>query len=95
MANKNGDTIYIVSGNVGSTIKQAIKYFNIPIPLENVYGYRFGYPMQNLQRKIRVIEEALKHIKDKSQVVYFRDEVDDEKASQVLSIKFEQEKISV
>ena len=42
--------IYVVSGNVGSTIKKVIQYFNLNIPLENVYGYRQGYPMENLSR---------------------------------------------
>lgn len=95
IANKNGDTVYIVSGNVGSTIKQTIQHFKIPISLENVYGYRFGYPMQNLQRKFKVIQEALKHIDDKSQVIYIGDEEDDEKACQLLGIKFEQETFSI
>lgn len=31
--------IYVVSGNVGSTIKKVIQYFNLNIPLENVFGY--------------------------------------------------------
>lgn len=43
--------IYIVSGNVGSTIKKVIQYFQLNIPIENVYGYRQGYQMENLARK--------------------------------------------
>lgn len=93
-ANKNGDSIYIVSGNVGSTIKMALQHFNIPISIENVCGYRRGYPMENLQRKIRVIQEALKHVEDISQVIYIGDEQDDEKACKELGIQFQLENFS-
>lgn len=41
--------VYIVSGNVGSTIKKTIRYFNLPISEDNVVGYRQGMPMQNLK----------------------------------------------
>lgn len=54
--------IYVVSGNVGSTIKKVIQYFNLNIPLENVYGYRQGYPMENFARKKKVMQVAIEDI---------------------------------
>lgn len=76
--------IYVVSGNVGSTIKKVIHYFNLNIPLENVYGYRQGYPMENLARKKKVMQVAIDNILQthnisKSDIVYIGDEVDDYK----------------
>ena len=50
--------------------------------------------MKNLPRKIRVIQEALKHIEDYEQVVYIGDEEDDRLACKELGIKFEQERFS-
>lgn len=77
--------IYIASGNVGSTIKKVIQYFNFNIPLENVYGYRQGYPMENLARKKKVMQVALDNILQahnisKSDIIYIGDEADDYKA---------------
>lgn len=92
---RKGNEIYIVSGNVGSTIVKTLEYFNIPIPKERVYGYRFGYPMENLKRKIRVIQEALKTVEDKKKIIYIGDEVDDFRACRELGIKFESEMFSV
>ena len=80
-----GHLIYIVSGNVGSTVKKVIQYFNLNIPLENVYGYRQGYPMENLARKKKVMQVAVDSILQthhilKSDIIYIGDEVDDYKA---------------
>lgn len=85
--------IYVVSGNVGSTIKKVIQYFSLNIPSENVYGYRQGYPMENLARKKRVMQVALDNIVytsniSKSDIIYIGDEVDDYKACQDIGIKF-------
>lgn len=93
-SNNNGDSVYIVSGNVGSTIKKVVTHFNIPVKLENIYGYRFGYPMKSLQRKIRVIQEALKNIENKEEVVYIGDTIEDETACKELGIKFQFENFS-
>lgn len=85
--------IYIVSGNVGSTIKKVIQYFNLNIPLENVYGYRQGYPMENLVRKKKVMQVALDgiiqtHNVSKSDILYIGDEADDYTACQEYGINF-------
>lgn len=88
-ATSNGDVIYIVSGNVGSTIKKTIKYFHLPISEENVVGYRQGMPMHNLQRKIAVIKEAIKKYNlqgRKEEIIYVGDEVDDITASELMGI---------
>ena len=47
--------------------------------------------MKNLPRKIRVIQEALKNIEDKEQVVYIGDEEDDRLACEEVGIRFEPE----
>lgn len=85
---QRGDEVFIVSCNVGSTIKLAVDHFNIPIKKENVFGYRWGYPMENLKRKVRVIQEALKHVEDKNEVVYIGDDEDDAIACQEIGIRF-------
>lgn len=77
--------IYVVSGNVGSTIKKVIQYFHLNIPLENVYGYRQGFPMENLARKKKVMQVAIDNILQahnilKSDIIYIGDEIDDYKA---------------
>jgi len=90
-ANANNIPVYIVSGNVGSTIKKTIKYFKLPIKEENVVGYRQGMPMQNLKRKIAVINEAIKKFKledKKEEITYIGDEEDDKIASEIVGIKF-------
>ena len=84
--------IYVVSGNVGSTIKKVIQYFNLNIPLENVFGYRQGYPMENLARK-KVMQVAIDNILQthnisKSDIIYIGDELDDYEACQDSSIDF-------
>lgn len=85
--------IYIVSGNVGSTVKKVIQYFNLNIPLGNVYGYRQGYPMENLARKKKVMQVALDNILQthnisKSDIIYIGDEVDDYRACQEYGVNF-------
>lgn len=85
--------IYIVSGNVGSTIKKVIQYFHLNIPLENVYGYRQGYPMENLARKKKVMQVALDNILQthnisKSDIIYIGDEADDYRACQEYGVYF-------
>ena len=85
--------IYVVSGNVGSTIKKVIQYFNLNIPLENVYGYRQGYPMENFARKKKVMQVAIEdiikthNVSDKD-IIYIGDEIDDYRACQYAGIKF-------
>lgn len=85
--------IYIVSGNVGSTVKKVIQYFNLNIPLENVYGYRQGYPIENLARKKKVMQVALDNILQthnisKSDIIYIGDEADDYKACLENGVEF-------
>ena len=91
---QKGDSVFIVSGNVGSTIKKAIDHFNIPISKENVFGYKWGYPTDNFKRKIMVITDALNVLKSKENVLYIGDEYNDLKACNELGIKFEFEKFS-
>lgn len=89
--NLDKEEVYIVSGNVGSTIKKAIKYFNLPISEDRVVGYRQGMPMQNLKRKIAVIKEAIKKFKleDKlNEITYIGDEIDDKTACKIVGINF-------
>lgn len=83
--------VYIVSGNVGSTIKKTIKYFKLPISEDNVVGYRQGMPMDNLKRKIAVINEAIKrfNLEDrKEEITYIGDEEDDKTACNQIGINF-------
>lgn len=85
--------IYVVSGNVGSTIKKVIQYFNLNIPLENVYGYRQGYPMENFARKKKVMQVAIEdiiktHNVSEKDIIYIGDEIDDYRACQYAGIKF-------
>lgn len=90
-ANNNNIPIYIISGNVGSTIKKTIKYFNIPIKEENVVGYRQGMPMDNLKRKIAVINQAIKQFKledKKEEITYIGDEQDDKTDCEIININF-------
>lgn len=88
--NKN-NPVYIVSGNVGSTIKKTIKYFNLPISEDKVVGYRQGMPMDNLKRKIAVINEAIRkfNLADrKEEITYIGDEEDDKTACEIIGIKY-------
>lgn len=88
--NKN-NPVYIVSGNVGSTIKKTIKYFNLPISEDKVIGYRQGMPMQNLKRKIAVINEAIRkfNLEDrKEEITYIGDEEDDKTACEIIGINY-------
>lgn len=85
--------IYVVSGNVGSTIKKVIQYLNLNIPLENVHGYRQGYPMENLARKKKVMQVALDciiqtHSVSKSDILYIGDEADDYTVCQEYGVHF-------
>lgn len=85
--------MYVVSGNVGSTIKKVIQYFNLNIPLENVYGYRQGYPMENFARKKKVMQVAIEdiiktHNVSEKDIIYIGDEIDDYRACQYAGIKF-------
>ena len=83
--------VYIVSGNVGSTIKKTIKYFNLPISEDSVIGYRQGMPMQNLKRKIAVINEAIRKFNlenRKEEITYIGDEIDDKTACKIVGINF-------
>jgi len=90
-ANANGIPIYIVSGNVGSTIKQTIYYFKLPLKKENVIGYCRFMPMDNLKRKIAVINKAItKHNLAKEDIIYIGDETDDYTACKTVGIKFRQ-----
>lgn len=89
--NLDKEEVYIVSGNVGSTIKKAIKYFNLPISEDRVVGYRQGMPMANLERKIAVIQSAIKkfNLEDRQEeIVYIGDEEDDKTACNIVGIKF-------
>lgn len=83
--------VYIVSGNVGSTIKKTIKHFKLPISEDNVVGYKQGMPMDNLKRKIAVINDAIKRFKleDKlNEITYIGDQLDDKTACKIVGIKF-------
>lgn len=89
--NAETDEVYIVSGNVGSTIKKAIKHFKIPVKEQNVYGYRQGMPMENLRRKIAVINYAIRALglEDcKDAILYIGDEADDKTACEKVGINF-------
>lgn len=90
--NLDKEEVYIVSGNVGSTIKKTIKYFNLPISEDKVIGYRQGMPMENLKRKIAVINEAIRkfNLEDrKEEITYIGDEEDDKTACNVIGINFQ------
>lgn len=88
-ANKDNIPIYVVSGNVGSTIKQTIDHFNLPLKKENVIGYCRFMPMDNLQRKIAVINRAIsKYQLDKEDIIYIGDDLDDYTACETVGIKF-------
>ncbi len=83
--------VYIVSGNVGGTIKKTIKYFKLPIDPNNVIGYRQGMPMDNLKRKIAVIKFAINYfnLEDRlTEIVYIGDEKDDETACNLIGINY-------
>lgn len=90
--NKN-NPIYIVSGNMKSTIQLTLEYFKIPFNSNNIVGYRRGMPMDNLKRKIAVINEAIKkfNLEDrKEEITYIGDEDDDKTACNVIGINFQQ-----
>ena len=74
--------VYVVSGNVGSTVKKVIQHFHLNIPLENVFGYRLGYPKEHVARKKKVMQVALDKILPtcsipKSDIIYIGDEICD------------------
>lgn len=85
-----GDS-YIVSGNLKSHIVETLNFFQIPFSDKRIIGYRRGMPMDNLKRKIRVINDAIKRFKleDKlSEITYIGDETDDYRACQEIGIRF-------
>lgn len=85
--------VYIVSGNMKSTIQLTLDYFKIPFNSNNIVGYRRGMPMQNLKRKIAVINEAIRkfNLADrKEEITYIGDEEDDKTACNVIGINFQQ-----
>lgn len=89
--NKN-NPVYIVSGNMKSTIQLTLEYFKIPFNSNNIVGYRRGMPMQNLKRKIAVINEAIRkfNLEDrKEEITYIGDEEDDKTACNVIGINFQ------
>ena len=74
-----------------SHIVKTLNLFKIPFTDKRIIGYRRGMPMDNLQRKIRVINDAIKRFKleeRKEEIVYIGDEEDDLKACQEVGIKF-------
>lgn len=86
-------TIYVVSGNVGSTIKKAIQHFALNIPQENVVGYRQGYPMENTARKRKVLQVAVEQVLDtyhisKNDITYIGDEIADFQVCNEFGIPF-------
>lgn len=85
--------LYVVSGNVGSTIKKAIQHFALDIPQENVIGYRQGYPMENTARKRKVLQVAVEQVLDtyhisKNDITYIGDEIADFQVCNELGIPF-------
>ena len=84
--------VYIVSGNMKSTIQLTLEYFKIPFNSNNIVGYRRGMPMNNLKRKIAVINEAIRkfNLADrKEEITYIGDEEDDKTACNVIGINFQ------
>lgn len=76
---------------MGSTIKKAIKHFKIPIKESSVYGYRQVMPMDNLRRKIAVINFAIRSLgleNRKGEILYIGDEEDDKTACRTVGINF-------
>lgn len=83
------EEVYIVSGNIGSTIKQTIDHFALPFDKDRVMGYQRFMPMDNLKRKIAVIKKALQMFNvNKEDVVYIGDEDDDETACKTVGVAF-------
>lgn len=85
------NSVYIVSGNMKSTIQLTLDYFKIPFNSNNIVGYRRGMPMENLKRKIAVINEAIRkfNLADrKEEITYIGDEEDDKTASEIIGINF-------
>ena len=83
--------VYIVSGNMKSTIQLTLDYFKIPFNSNNIVGYRRGMPMQNLKRKIAVINEAIRKFNlesRKEEITYIGDEEDDKTACEIIGIKY-------
>lgn len=91
LQNEN-NPVYIVSGNMKSTIQLTLEYFKIPFNSNNIVGYRRGMPMGNLKRKIAVINEAIRkfNLEDrKEEITYIGDEEDDKTACNVIGINFQ------
>ena len=85
------DNSFIISGNLKSHIKATLDYFKIPYDDKRIIGYRRGMPTNNLERKIAVINDAIKrfNLQDgKDEITYIGDEEDDLKACQKIGIKF-------
>lgn len=83
--------VYIVSGNMKSTIQLTLEYFKIPFNSNNIVGYRRGMPIANLPRKLAVINETIRKfdLRDKiNEILYIGDEEDDKKACEMANIKF-------
>lgn len=83
--------VYIVSGNMKSTIQLTLEHFKIPFNSNNIVGYRRGMPMENLKRKIAVINEAIRKFNlenRKEEITYIGDEEDDKTACNIVGIKF-------
>lgn len=85
--------LYVVSGNVGLTVKKVVLHFQLVIPQDNIFGYRQGYPMENLARKKKVMQVAIDHILQsgdvsRSGIVYIGDETDDYLSCQAHGIRF-------
>ena len=58
---------------------------------DKVIGYRQGMPMENLKRKIAVINEAIRKFKlddRKEEITYIGDEEDDKTACEITGINF-------
>lgn len=91
LVQNENNPVYIVSGNMKSTIQLTLDYFKIPFNPNNIVGYRRGMPMQNLKRKIAVINEAIRkyNLDDrKEETTYIGDEEDDKTACEIIGIKF-------
>lgn len=92
LVQNENNPVYIVSGNMKSTIQLTLEYFKIPFNSNNIVGYRRGMPMNNLKRKIAVINEAIRkfNLADrKEEITYIGDEEDDKTACNVIGINFQ------
>lgn len=91
LEDNENNPVYIVSGNMKSTIQLTLEYFKIPFNSNNIVGYRRGMPIANLPRKLAVINETIRKfdLRDKiNEILYIGDEEDDKKACEMANIKF-------